>query len=149
MTQIQTVKTPSVAQGPRGIPAHGLGAAYTPYNQQDIIDGDSLQGPCIELSGTTDAINPQVSGNYIIKTGSADAITLTPAPRVGIDDNLSINIWSDTAFAHTITTPAATLANGAALASVITFKAFRGSGVTLRAYNGVWQVLASNVTTIA
>jgi hypothetical protein len=113
---------------------------------QQIVDGDSLQGSITLLTGTADAINPHVSGNYVIKTGSADAITLT-APTVGVDDNLSLNIYSDTAFAHTVTT-AALFANGAALANVATFKAFRGSGITLRAFNGVWQVMASNVTSI-
>jgi hypothetical protein len=148
MTQIQTVRKPSLAQGPQGIPATTLGGVYSPLSQQDIINGDSLQGSCIELSGTTDALDPKVAGNYIIKTGSADAITLG-APRAGIDDNRSINIWSDTAFAHTVTLPSALFANGAALATVATFKAFRGSGLALRAYNGTWQVLASNVTSIA
>lgn len=147
MTQIATVRPSSVAQGPRGIGAHGLGGAYTPNVEQDLIDSDSLQGAITELSGTTDAINPNVPGNYVIKTPGINAMTLA-APRVGIDDNLSINIWSDTLFVHTLTT-VALLANGAALANVATFKAFKGSGLTLRAFNGVWQVLASNVTSIA
>lgn len=147
MTQIQTPDPTSILSGPRGIGARSAGGSYDGGAQQDLIDGDSLQGPITLLSGTTDAINPQASGNYIIKTGSANAMTLA-APRVGLDDNLSINIWSDTLFAHTLTT-VALLANGAALASVATFKAFKGSGLTLRAFNGVWQVLASNVTSIA
>jgi hypothetical protein len=147
MTQIATVVNPSILAGPRGIGARAAGGAYTADAQQDLIDADSLQGPVIQLSGTTDVINPQVAGNYIIKTGQINAMTLA-APRVGLDDNLSINIWSDTLFVHTLTT-VALLANGAALANVATFKAFKGSGLTLRAFNGVWQVLASNVTSIA
>ena len=139
MTQIQTPLTPSIGQGPRGIGARAVGGAYTQDTQQDIIDGDSLQGPIVLLSGTTDALNPHLSGNYIIKTGSADAITLA-APTAGVDDNLTINVWSDTLFAHTIT--ATTLfANGTALKTTATFAAFRGAGVTLRAFNGVWQVI--------
>jgi len=111
-----------------------------------IYDGDAMQMPPILLTGTADVINPHVSGNYIVKTGSADAMTLG-APTVGLDDNLSIAVYSDTLFAHTITT-VALFANGAALANVATFKAFKGSGVILRAFNGVWQVVASNVTSI-
>ncbi|HXL23835.1 MAG TPA: hypothetical protein VOA78_15335 [Candidatus Dormibacteraeota bacterium] len=114
---------------------------------QQIVDCDSLQGPVIFLNGLADVINPHVSGNYVIRSSAADLMTLG-APTAGIDDNLSINIWSDAAFVHTITT-VALFANGAALANVATFKAFKGSGVSLRAFNGVWQVLASNVTSIA
>ena len=144
MTQIQTVRPPSIAQGPRGIPADGLGGAYSPRHQKDIIDCDSFEGPITELSGTTDAIDPTVAGNYIIKTGSADAITLG-LPRVGIDDNLSINIYSDTAFAHTITLPSTGFTTGSTvLKTAITLLAFRGSGVTLRAYNGTWQVVGNS-----
>jgi hypothetical protein len=143
MTQIQTLVNPSITQGPRGIGARNAGGAYDAGGAQpDIIDGDSLQGPIIVLTGTTDAINPHVSGNYIIKTGSADAITLG-APTAGVDDNLSINIWSDTAQAHTVTATSL-FANGTALKTTATFAAFRGAGMTLRAYNGVWQVLAAS-----
>jgi hypothetical protein len=144
VTQIATVKTPSIAQGPRGLPARGLGGVFAPNaGQQDIIDADSFEGPVTELSGTTDIINPQAPGNYIVKTAGVDAMTIA-APRVGLDDNLSISIYSDTANAHTLTGPTTIFANGAAtLKTVITFLAFRGSGVTLRAYNGVWQVIGN------
>ncbi len=144
MTQIATVRTPSEPQGPRGIPARGLGGAYAPREQQDIIDGDAFEGPITELSGTTDAIDPTKPGNYIIKTGQIDAITIG-APRVGLDDNLSICIFSDTLFAHTITGPAGSFAVGSAtVKTTITLLAFRGSGVILRAYNGVWQVTGNS-----
>jgi hypothetical protein len=145
VTQIQTVRPPSVAQGPRGIAARGLGGAYTPYNQQDIIDTDAFEGPITVLTGTTDAINPHVPGNYIIAANagaSLDAITLG-LPTAGVDDGLSINIYSDTAFAHTVTLPSTGFAAGlaAGLKTVATFTAGRGAGISLRAYNGVWQVI--------
>lgn len=145
MTQIQTVRTPSIASGPRGIPAHGLGGAYTPQGQQDITDTDPFQGPVTELSGTTDVIAPHQSGNYIIKTAGVDAMTIG-APTVGVDDNLSIAIFSDTANAHTLTAPSAIFATGKAGANltVITFLAGRGSGVVLRAYNGTWQLVGNS-----
>jgi hypothetical protein len=111
-----------------------------------VCDGDAMQGVPILLTGSADVINPHVNGNYIVKTSGVDAMTLT-APTAGTDDNLSVCIYSDTTNAHTITT-ASLFANGAALAAVATFKAFKGSGVTLRAYNGVWQVISSNVTSI-
>lgn len=145
MTQIQTVRTPSVLQGPRGIPADGLGGCYTPRGQKDIIDADAFEGPITELSGTTDAIDPTVPGNYIIKTAGVDAITIG-APRVGLDDGLSIAIFSDTANAHTITAPSAIFATGKAGANltIITLLAGRGSGVVLRGYNGTWQLVGNS-----
>jgi hypothetical protein len=147
MTQIQTVKTPSITQGPRGIGARSVGGAYDGGAQADLLDTDPLQGAPTELSGTTDALNPQVSGNYIVKTGQIDAITLG-APRALLDDNLTIQVWSDTLFAHTITCPSAIVAAGIALKTVITFPAFRGAGVTLRAYNGVWQIIGQGFTAV-
>lgn len=116
------------------------GAVTGDFLQQNV-DCDSFQGPITLLTGTADVINPHVSGNYVIKSTSADLMTLG-APTAGVDDNLCINIWSDTLFAHTIT--ATTLfANGTALKTTATFAAFRGAGMTLRAFNGVWQVIAA------
>lgn len=140
MTQIQTVRQPSIGQGPRGVGARAAGGAYTQDGQQDLIDSDALQGSIIELSGTTDVIAPNAPGNYVIKTGQINAMTLA-APRVGTDDNLTIAIYSDTLFAHTLTT-VALLANGTAIKSVATFAVFKGSGLMLRAFNGVWQVMS-------
>lgn len=142
MTQIQTTLPPAINNGPRGIGARSVGGGYSLDSQQDLIDTDSFQGQLTLLTGTTDAINPFVPGNYIIKTGGVDAITLA-APRAGLDDGLSINIWSDTLFAHTVTT-VALFANGTALKSIATFAAFRGAGLQLRAMNGVWHVIASS-----
>lgn len=108
---------------------------------QDIKDTDAMQGAPIVISGTADAINPHNSGNYIVATAGVDAMVLT-APTAGIDDNLSIAIFSDTLNAHTITATSL-FASGASagLKSTATFAAFRGAGVILRAYNGVWQVV--------
>lgn len=113
-----------------------------------MIDCDSFEGPITLLNGAADVIPPFVAGNYIVNRAGVNAMTLA-APRAGTDDGLTINVWSDSANAHTITGPTTIFAAGAALATVITFKAFRGSGVSLRAFNGVWQVIGSNVTSIA
>lgn len=115
---------------------------------QDLIDGDSFQGPIAQLAGSADVINPHASGNYMVTKAGVDAMTIT-APTAGSDDGLSIAIFSDTTNAHTLTAATACFANGAALATVVTFKAFRGSGLQLRAWNGTWQVVSSNVTSIA
>src|SRR5712664_670982 len=85
----------------RGIQNHG-GGAYDGSVQQDLMDGDSLQGGITFLTGTADAINPHFAGNYVVDTGAADLMTLA-APTSEVDDGLSINVWSDSNFAHTIT----------------------------------------------
>lgn len=147
MTQIATPRTPNIITGPRGVGARSVGGAYSQDAQQDLIDTDPFQGGPIELSGSTDVLNSQAGGNYIVKTAGVDAMTLA-APRVGIDDGVSINVFSDTANAHTITCPAAIIAAGVALKTVITFPAFRGGGVSLRAYNGVWQIVGQGFTAV-
>lgn len=145
MTQIATPIPTSIQSGPRGIGARAAGGAYTQDCQQDIIDCDSFQGALVSLTGTTDAIPPHVAGNYVVDTAGVDAMTLA-APTSDIDDGLCINIWSDTTNAHTVT--ATTLfANGTALKTTATFAAFRGAGMTLRAMDGVWHVVAASGVT--
>jgi hypothetical protein len=146
MTQIATFRQPAINAGPRGIGGRNSGGAYSQDGQQDLIDSDAFQSGPIELSGTTDAINGSVSGNYLIKTAGVDAVTLT-APRAGLDDNLSIAIYSDTTNAHTVTLPSALYASGVALKTIATFAAFRGAGLALRAYNGSWQVISQSAIT--
>jgi hypothetical protein len=148
MTQIATFRQPAINAGPRGIGGRNSGGAYSQDGQQDLIDGDALQGGPTELSGTTDAINGSVPGNYLIKTAGVDAVTLT-VPRVGLDDNLSIAIYSDTTNAHTVTLPSALFAAGVALKTVATFAAFRGAGLIVRAYNGSWQVISQSGITLS
>jgi len=75
-----------------------------------------------------------------------DAMTLA-APTAGLDDGLVIAIYSDTLNAHTITATSL-LANGTALKTTATFAAFRGAGLVLRAFNGVWQVVANTAVTL-
>jgi len=121
------------------------GAVSGDFIQQNV-DCDAFSAAPTLLTGSADAINPHVSGNYIIKTAGVDAMTLT-APTVGLDDNLNIQIWSDTTNAHTLTATSL-LANGTALKTTATFAAFRGAGIGLRAFNGVWQVIANTAVTL-
>jgi hypothetical protein len=117
------------------------GGAYDASAQQDICDADAMQEQLTALVGTADVINPHVAGNYIIDTGSADAITLG-LPTSEVDDNLSIAIYSDSAFAHTVTLPSAQYKTGTSTPKTIaTFAAFAGAGMTLRAIDGSWHVL--------
>jgi len=154
MTTIITNETPSIQSGPRGLQARTLGGTYTQDSQIDIGDGDCFQIAPTVLTGTTDAIPGFASGihfggNYVIETGAIDAITL-PVPTAEIDDNLSLSIFSDTAFAHTVTLPGAFFAKGTAgLGTTATFTAGRGAGLILRAWNGTWQVLGQPGVAIA
>jgi hypothetical protein len=153
MTQIVTTEIASIQNGPRGIGARAVGGTYTQDCQQDLIDSDCFQVAPTVLTGTTDAIpgfasGTHFGGNYVIETGQADAITL-PLPTDELDDNLTIAIYSNTAFAHTVTLPSALFASGAALHGLATFAAFRGAGLTLRAWNGSWQVVSQSGITFS
>src|SRR5271154_7478147 len=89
---------------PRGLFNHS-GGAFDAAEMNDIVQTDPLQSSVITvLSGTADVVNPYQNGgaNFIVNTGSADAMTLA-APVSGTDDGLCISVISNTAFAHTLT----------------------------------------------
>lgn len=130
----------------RGLFSHS-GGAFDRSEIQDIIDGDSNQGPITTLSGTADAINPHIAGNYVVTTAAADGMTIT-APTSGTDDGLSIQIVSNTNYAHTLTS-SALFQSGASGTNVLTMAAYAGCTIQLRAYQGKWQVLSINGITIS
>lgn len=128
--------------------ARGLGPNVGSFDAsiiKSITDCDPTQSPTTILTGSADAINPHSGGFYTIATAGVDAITL-PAPTAGADDGVVLWFVVDSANAHTLTCPSAILCNGAAANTSCVFKAFKGSNLELRAYNGIWQVLGSNVT---
>lgn len=124
----------------------GLPADFAPFIavEKNVLVSNETQGaltlPAIFLSGTADAIPAGVAGFYVVKTGSANAMTLA-APTAAQEGNV-IQIWSDTAFAHTITATSL-LAGGTALKTTATFPAFRGAGISLRVCNLVYHVLSA------
>jgi hypothetical protein len=123
------------------------GGSYDGSALQDAQDVNAYAGPIIVLTGTADAINPHVTGNYIVNNSTgADAMTLG-APTAGVDDNLSISIYSNTAEAHTLTATGLLQTGQSGKTGVITFAAYAGSGVQLRAYQGKWQVLGGQSLT--
>lgn len=130
----------------RGVGSHA-GGAYDASAQQDIIDGDAFQGPITVLTGiagaTADVINAHKSGNYMINSSALDPMTLA-LPTPGIDDGLTICIYSAVAFVHTLTLPSAQMFDGTAVAKTIATwtTGFIGQGLTLRAWNGTWHVIA-------
>lgn len=125
----------------RGIGNRAVGGAYSQDCQQDLADCDCFQSQIISLQGTADVLNPHISGNYIIQSSAANAVTLT-APTAGADDGVTIALYVDSiTLAHTLTATAL-LANGTALKTTATPAQFKGAGLTLRAFNGVWQVIS-------
>jgi hypothetical protein len=133
---------------PRGIFNHA-GGSFDVSEMTDIVQSDPFQSSVIViLSGTADVLNPyQAQGNnYIINTGSADAITLA-APVATVDDGLTISLVSNTAFAHTLTSTG-NFQTGGTATGVLTFSAHAGAGLLLRAYQGKWQVVGNNLVTL-
>jgi len=97
------------------------------------------------LSGSADAVLSSVPGYYVIKTAGVDAVTV-PTP-VAADEGNIIEIWSDTANAHTVTAPTTNFAVGAAAnKTVCTFPARPGAGIALRVCNLNYHLMYSSGT---
>lgn len=126
-----------------------LSALWPNPNVQVKSISASQSLPSQWLSGTADVI-PPVAGNYTLKGAAIDAMTLA-LPAV-INDGDIIMIYSDAAFAHTLTLPSAQFQLGLTPGNktIATFGAFRGAGLTLRAQAvGAYTVLASNGITFS
>jgi hypothetical protein len=94
----------------------------------------------VPLTGSADALSPNVSANYIVNSTGVDAMTLA-APTAVVDDGKTIIVSSNGAHAHTITATGL-LQTGSASVNVATFAAHAGAGLTLKAYNGYWNVIS-------
>jgi hypothetical protein len=140
----------SGAQPGRGIANHS-GGAYDGGARQDLLDTWPFHNPITFLSGSGDAIPPNVAAQYLITTAGVDAMTLVaPAsggPLVGGSDGLMIAIVSNTAHAHTLTATGL-LQTGASGTGVLTMAADAGCTIVLRAYQGLWQLISSNGITV-
>lgn len=113
-----------------------FGAALT----ADVIQGQ-LQNE-IQVLAADGAITIK-SGKVIITKGSAAAITLA-APTAGLlaaggDDGKELEVYSTTAFAHTVTISGG-LAGAGASADVATYGAAAANRMRLFAYNGAWYL---------
>ena len=91
------------------------------------------------------AINPRLPGFFVITKGSIASLTLA-APTATVDDGLEIEISSNTAFAHVVTTVGLLLTSSAAVNS-ITFPAFAGATVYLTAFQGKWILCTGGLGT--
>jgi hypothetical protein len=130
----------------RGLTHFGAFGADTAAG--DVMQCDAFQAPITTLSGSADAISFHTNNNnFVITSTGVDAATIA-APVSGADDNLSVSIYSSTAHAHTLTSTGH-LSTGTASVNVATFAAFAGAGVTLRAYQGKWQVVGATGITFS
>lgn len=118
--------------------------AYQNLDSQHVTTAinDVLQPPVSKIT-TSGAVDPHTPAVYAITDAGVAALTLAAptagAQSAGGDDGVTINFYSTTAFAHTITATGL-LQTGSAAVNAATFAAFAGAGVTLVAYNGKWIV---------
>lgn len=111
-------------------------------NGGPLVAADTLT----HYTGSTDAL--AYAGTAIIDATGVDACTLA-TPVVGQDDGKRLRIISTTAHAHTVTTAANKIANGAttAFGDTLTFAAKQGANCLLFACQGIWYLVeATNVT---
>jgi hypothetical protein len=85
------------------------------------------------------AVDPHTSNRYMITKGGVAALTLA-APTAGVDDGRLIEIISNTAYAHTLTSTG-NFQDGAGHVNEATFAADAGASILLVAYQGKWNVL--------
>jgi len=138
----------SGAQVQSGLP--GDFTQYTEFVSNSLTSKESvgsINWPATFLSAAADAVSALIPGFYVVKTAGVDAMTIA-TPAAAAEGNI-IYISSDTANAHTLTAATACISNGAAAATVVTFKAFKGSNILMRVCNLTYHVISSNVTSIA
>lgn len=104
--------------------------------------------PITQLQSTTPAalaasgaVPPHVGHTYVVTKAGVAALTLA-APTATTDDGIEITITSNTANAHTLTATGL-FQCGTSAVNLATFAAQAGAGLTLMAYQGKWNVIAS------
>lgn len=102
------------------------------------------------LTGAADVLNPHSAQDYEVSNASTADLTTLAAPTAGDpstggDDGRIIRFTSTTAFAHKITATGL-LQTGTSSVNSVALAANAGASVTLKAYNGKWQIIASNGT---
>ena len=112
-----------------------------------VMSATGYTEPPVTLTGSADAIPQHTSATYILNRAGIDAATLA-APTATTDDGVTITVTSNTAFAHTLTSTG-NLQTGGTTVNTATFAAHPGASVTLCAYQGKWNVQASNGITFS
>lgn len=129
----------STAPGVQAITRAGAYSAAAAGELMDVLGAGTPQ----VVTGTADALS--FPGTVVINSpnSTGDACTLAK-PIAGAqpagDDGKICEIWTATAYPHTVTTPA----NGVNLSKhIITFTAGIGQNVRLQAWNGTWMAMGS------
>lgn len=113
--------------------------------QSSLYVGGARKQNAIFLTGSADAVDATKPGYYVIKRAGVDAITLA-TPLAAAEGNI-IEIWSDTANAHTVTAASTNFAVGAAAnKTVATFPARPGAGIALRVCNLNYHLMYTSGT---
>lgn len=111
---------------------------------------NSING--VELETASGAIGIK-EGTAVITAASALALTLVAPtagePSAGGDDGKELTVLSNTGYAHTVTTPSATIQDGTGTnKDTATFAAHAGASITLQAYNGLWNSVRTTAVTL-
>lgn len=114
---------------------------FTPQTQNQLLLGD------VQLIAASGAVGPHKAAKYAITKAGVAALTLA-APTSGADDGVRIEIFSTTAFAHTVTATGL-LQDGSGNVNLATFAAHAGAVLILEAYLGKWQILTELGVTIS
>lgn len=106
------------------------------------------------MDTTTYSVNGAIAvptRDTLVILDKATALSATTLAAPGKDqDGLLLVITSTTAAAHVIT--ATSLINDGATGAphtTLTFAAFKGAGITLKALQGLWQVISNNAVTVS
>lgn len=115
--------------------------AFTQDNQNATLTNPFDTAHTLSVNG---AIDPHTPGRYQITKATACALTLG-APVAGLEDGLTITVYSTTAAAHTITATGL-FADGAGHVNVGTAAAQIGCQWVLVAIGGKWIADGNGVT---
>jgi len=96
---------------------------------------------------STDGAIAVASGTAVLTKGTAAAMTLA-APTTA-QNGIRVTITAGSDAAHVITSTGNILDGTTGANNTVTLAAFKGSSVTLLAYNQKWLVLCAQVATIA
>lgn len=130
-----------------------------PYPSGAATPGGTVIAPTFQVIGASGAISllaHPMQSLYITKAGVA-ALTLAEPiagpmnpDGSGGQDGMRVRIISQTAFAHTVTTPAHGIQDGSSTTKdTLTFAALAGAIAELEAYGGKWNLVIGSTTAAA
>jgi hypothetical protein len=112
----------------------------------DLVADDVAQAAATPYAVSGAIAPPTQPYTEALITKAGVAVMTLALPVAGVDDGKRLRITSDTAFAHTVTTPA-TGFNGTT--HIATFAAAIGNNVLLEAQGGTWLVIENTGVTLS